>query len=233
MRKLKILFPAFIVMVFILITCITTSCDDYKSEEFEISALDSKACQQLQRADSLGVDTVIVVSLASFDSTIAVDTMLYDIDSVLVDTTIYFTWTPEMIYDSLNMTYKYVSQILDLLVANDITVPNTSTNKIKLITLADKDTNYVALQSGSSSLTFFFDRNVSINVINQQGQITAISNKTMPLETASGCTQLDENDVEVPFIQARLEIGVPGNPALLQLIKNEQTGSRTIHISIL
>ena len=62
------MFPAFIVIVFILITYIATSCDDYKSEEFEISALDSKACQQLQRADSLGVDTVTTMVLSDFDS---------------------------------------------------------------------------------------------------------------------------------------------------------------------
>jgi len=211
MRKSKIMFPAFIVMVFILITCITTSCDDYKSEEFEISALDSKACQQLQRADSLGVDTVTTMMLSDFDS----------------------TWVDSILYDQGAHTYGNVAEILDSLVANDITVTNTSTNKIKLITLADLDTNYVALQSGSSSLTFFFDQSVSINIINQTGQITAVSNKSMPLETASGCTELDDNDVEVPFIQTRLEISVSDNPALLQLIKNEQTGSRTIHVSIL
>ena len=91
----------------------------------------------------------------------------------------------------------------------------------------------MAVQSASASLTFFFDQNLSINIINQSGEVTSISNHKMPLETASGCTTLDDNDIEVPFIKARLEIGVPGNPALLQLIKNEQTGSRTIHISIL
>ena len=128
MRKSKIMFPVFIVMVFILITCITTSCDDYKSEEFEISALDSKACQQLQRADSLGVDTVRTMALSDFDS----------------------AWVDSNLYDPISQTYNFVAEILDSLVANDITVTNTSTNKIKLITLADQDTNYVALQSGSS-----------------------------------------------------------------------------------
>jgi len=149
MRKSKIMFPAFIVMVFILITCITTSCDDYKSEEFEISALDSKACQQLQRADSLGVDTVTTMVLSDFDS----------------------AWVDSSLYNPVSQTYNFVAEILDSLVANDITVTNTSTNKIKLITLADLDTNYVALQSGSSSLTFFFDQSVSINIINQTRQI--------------------------------------------------------------
>jgi hypothetical protein len=211
MKKLINIFPAFIVMMFIVITCFTTSCDDFKSEEFEISALDSKACLQLQRDDSLGVDTVTTMMLSDFDT----------------------TWVDSILYDQDSKTYSNIAEILDSLIANDITATNTSTNKIKLVTMADQDTNYVALQSGSASLTFFFDRNVSINIINQAGQITAISNKSMPLETASGCTKLDDNDVEVPFIQARLEIGVPGNPALLQLIKNEQTGSRTIHISIL
>jgi hypothetical protein len=205
------LFPAFIVVVLIIITFISTSCDDYKSEEFEISALDSKACQQLQKADSLGVDTVTTVMLSEFDS----------------------VWVDSNLYDQGSGTYNFVGDILDSLVANDITVTNTASNKIKLITIASQDTNYVALQSGSSSLTFFFDRNISINIINQSGQITAISNKAMPLETASGCTELDENDVEVPYIKSRLEISVPDNPALLQLIKNEQTGSRTIHVSIL
>lgn len=235
MKKIKNIFPAFIVAIFIVITCFTTSCDDFKSEEFEISALDSKACQQLQRADSLGVDTIRVVELASFDSTIAVDTMLYNLDSVLVDTTIYFTWTDEIIYDTLTLKLKskYISPILNALIANDITVTNTTANKIKLITLADRDTNYVALETTSPTLTFFFDQNLSINVINAAGEVTKISNKKMPLETASGCTTLDENDVEVPLIKARLEINVPENPVLLQLIKNEQTGSRTIHVSIL
>ena len=135
MKKIKKIFPAFIVSVFILITCFTTSCDDFKSEEFEISALDSKACQQLQRHDSLGVDTVRTIDLASIDSTIAIDTMAYNIDSVLVDTTLYFTWTPEMIYDSVNAKYKYVPEILDALSDSGIVVTNTESQKIKIITV--------------------------------------------------------------------------------------------------
>lgn len=211
MRKSKKMFPAFIVIVIITIACITTSCDDYKSEEFEISALDSKACQQLQKADSLGADTVTAVWLSDFDS----------------------TWVDSILYDPNNETYSNVTEILDSLIANDISLTNTSTNKIKLYTPADQDTNYVALQSGSASLTFFFDQSISINIINRSGEITAVSNKLMPLETASGCTKIDDNEVEVPFIQARFEISVPDNPALLQLIKNEQTSSRIIHIAIL
>lgn len=211
MKKSKKMFPAFIVMAFIIITCFISSCDDYKSEEFEISALDSKACQQLQKADSLGADTVRTTMLSNFDS----------------------TWVDSNLYDQGSQTYNSVSEILDSLIANDITVTNTSTNKIKLITSADVDTNYIALQSASGSLTFFFDQSLSINIINQAGQITSISNQEMPLETAAGCTELDDRDVEVPYIKSRLEISVPGNPALLQLIKNEQTNSRTIHISIL
>jgi hypothetical protein len=233
MRKIKNIFPAFIVAIFIFVTCFTTSCDDYKSEEFKISDLDSKACQQLQRADSLGADTVQAIDLASIDSTIAVDTMAYNIDSVLVDTTLYFTWTNEMIYDSANAKYKYIPEILDTLIANGIIIANTSTNKIRLVTLADYDTCYFALQTSSASLTFFFGKNVSINLINEAGEITRISNKSMPLETAAGCTKLDDNDVEVPFIQARLEISVPSNRSLLQVIKNEQTKSRAIYVSIL
>ena len=233
MKKIIKIFPAFIVSVFILITCFTSSCDDFKSEEFEISALDSKACQQLQRHDSLGVDTVRTIDLASIDSTIAIDTMAYNIDSVLVDTTLYFTWTPEMIYDSVNAKYKYVPEILNALSDSGIFVTNTESQKIKIITVTELDTNYISLQSSSASLTFFFDQSVSINIINQAGEITSISNKKMPLETAAGCTELDDNDVEVPFIQTRLEISVPGNVSLLQLIKNEQTKSRTIHVSIL
>ncbi len=211
MRKSINMFPAFIVLVTIIIALVTTSCDDYKSEEFEISALDSKACQQLQKADSLGADTVTVSMLSDFDS----------------------TWVDSNLYNTTSHSYDNVPEILDSLIANDIVVTNTSNDKIKLYTPADQDTNYVALQSGSGSLTFFFDQSLSINIINQAGQITTISNKLMPLETASGCTTLDVNDLEVPYIKARFEISVPGNPALLQLVKNEQTGSRIIHIAIL
>lgn len=211
MKRLKNMFPAFIVIVFIFITCFMTSCDDYKSEEFKISALDSRACQQLQRADTLGTDTVRTVLLESFNP----------------------AWVDSIIYNPDTQTYDSVSAIINALVTSNKTVSNTTTNKIKLITLADKDTNYVVLQSTSASLTFFFDQSVSINLINTAGQITRISDKKMPLETAAGCTKLDENDIEVPFIQTRYLISVPANPALLQVIKNEQTESRTIHISIL
>jgi hypothetical protein len=234
MKIIKTIFPVLVVSLFIFACIFTSSCDDYKSEEFEISDPDSKACQQLQKEDSLGVDTVQVVSLASFDSTIAVDTMLYNQDTVLVDTTIYFTWTHEMIYDSVNAIYKYVPEIIDSLVANEIVITNTSADKFKLITPGAIDTVYIALQTNSASLTFFFDNNVSINIINQAGETTGISNKTMPLETAAGCTKYDEDKkVEIPLIQARLEIAVPGNNSLLQLIKHEQTRSRIIHVSIL
>jgi hypothetical protein len=235
MRKFKNIFPVFILAIFLCFAFFIISCDNYKSEEFEISALDSKACQQLKSADSLGVDTVTVRSLASFDSTIAVDTMLYNLDSVLVDTTIYLTWTDEIIYDTLTwqLKSKYISPILETLIANNLTVTNTAENKIKLITLGTADTNYVALQSSSSSLTFFFDQSVTINLINGDGAVTTVSDKTMPLETAAGCTKLNAQDIEVPLIQARYTIGVPSNPALLQVIKNEQTELRTIHMSIL
>jgi hypothetical protein len=211
MRKIKNIFPAFIVIIFIFVTCFTTSCDDYKSEEFKISDLDSKACQQLQRADSLGADTVTAMLLSDFDS----------------------TWVDSLIYNEVSQTYSNVSDIIDSLVTNDIIVTNTSTNKVRLVTLADFDTCYFALQTSSASLTFFFGKNVSINLINAAGEITGISNRSMPLETAAGCTKLDDNDVEVPFIQARLEISVPGNPSLLQVIKNEQTKARVIYVSIL
>ena len=194
--------------------------------------MDSKACQQLQTADSLGADTIQTIDLASIDSTIAVDTMAYNLDSVLVDTTLYFTWTNEMIYDSVNAKYKYVAEILDTLIANDIVLTNTSTYKLKLIT-PGIGIVYLALQTNSTSLTFFFDTSVSIKLINQSGVITEVSNAKMPLETVAGCTKLDDNDVEVPFIIARYEINVPGDVSVLQLIKNEQTGSDTIHVSIL
>jgi len=146
---------------------------------------------------------------------------------------LYFTWTPESIFDSENAKYKFVAEILDSLIANNVVVTNTAVNKLRLVTLSNSDTCYFALQTSSSSLTFFFDRSVSIKVINQAGEITGVSDKTMPLETAAGCTKLDDKDVEIPFIQARLEISIPGNPSLLQLIKNEQTNSNTIHVSIL
>ena len=211
MRKFKNIFPVFILAIFLCVAFFIISCDNYKSEEFEISALDSKACQQLKRADSLGVDTVTTVLLADFDS----------------------TWVDSIIYDPVTKTYSEVTAILDSLIANDIIVTNTATNKIKLITLGTADTNYVALQSSSGSLTFFFDQSVTINLINEDGAVTTVSDKTMPLETAAGCTKLNEQDIEIPLIQARYTIGVPSNPALLQVIKNEQTELRTIHMSIL
>ena len=211
MRKFKNIFPVFILAIFLCVAFFIISCDNYKSEEFEISALDSKACQQLKRADSLGVDTVTTVLLADFDS----------------------TWVDSIIYDPVTKTYSEVNAILDSLIANDIIVTNTATNKIKLITLGTADTNYVALQSSSGSLTFFFDQSVTINLINEDGAVTTVSDKTMPLETAAGCTKLNEQDIEIPLIQARYTIGVPSNPALLQVIKNEQTELRTIHMSIL
>jgi len=211
MKKIKNIFPAFIVGMFVLFFYFTTGCDDFKSEEFKISALDSKACQQLQKHDTLGVDTVTTMMLSDFDT----------------------TWVDSVLYDQVSKTYNNVSEILDSLMANNIVVTNTSTNKFKLITLSDNDVNYFALQSTSTSLTFFFDQSVSINLINSSGEITGISYSKMPLETAAGCTEIDDNDVEVPFIQTRLEISVPGNVSLLQLIKNEQTQSRIIHVSIL
>lgn len=232
MKRISKIFTILVWVLFVSFFIIT-SCEEYQSEEFKITDLDSKACTQLQREDSLGADTVQIIDLASIDSTIAVDTLAYNIDSVLVDTTLYFTWTNEMIYDSLNAKYKYVPEILDSLNARDIVVTNTSVNKIKLITPAESDTVYCALQTNSSSLTFYFNRSVSINIISAAGNIIRISNRTMPLETASGCTQLDENDVAVPFILSRYEISVPDNVSLLQLIKNEQTKGNTIHVSIL
>ena len=211
MKKFKNIFPVFILTIFICVTLFIISCDNYKSEEFEISGIDSKACQQLKRADSLGVDTVITVLLADFDS----------------------TWVDSVLYNPVTKSYGQVSAILDSLISNDIAVTNTADNKIKLITIANADTNYVALQSSSSSLTFFFDQSVSINLINTNGDVTTVSDKTMPLETAAGCTKLNAQDIEVPLIQSRYTIGVPSNPALLQVIKNEQTELRTIHVSIL
>ncbi|MFH1319267.1 MAG: hypothetical protein ABII90_01250, partial [Bacteroidota bacterium] len=241
MKKIKKIFPAFIVSIFIFITCYTTSCDDFTSEEFEISALDAKACQQLQRHDSLGYDTVKTVSLLDFDVKIAVDTSIW-VDTliwvdtafvdttILVDTTLVLGWYESVIYAPGNNRYKsvYIPQIIDSLDSVGIDITNTTENKFKIITVADLDTNYIVLKTSLNSLTFFFDRSVSINIINQAGEIISVSNKKMPLETAAGCTKLDDNDVEVPFIQTRMEIRVPDNVSLLQLIKNEQTKSRTI-----
>jgi len=209
MKKTKKIFPAFIISIFIFIICFTPSCDDYKSKEFEITVLDSKACQQLQKADSLGVDSVFAVSITDFDS----------------------TWVDSVIYDDATNTFNNVSEILDSLIASDIELTNT-TNKLKLIT-PGIDIVYLALQTNSASLTFFFDTSVSIKLISQSGIITEVSNAKMPLETAAGCTKLDDSDVEIPFIIARYEINVPENISLLQVIKNEQTQSNTLHVSIL
>ena len=208
MRKIKNIFSAFIVMVFIFITCFTTSCDDYKSEEFEISALDSKACQQLKIADSLVVDSVAAVLLSSFDS----------------------TWVDSLLYDEATETYNNVSEIIDSLVANDIIVTNTSTSKIYLKTLAATDTNYFALQTSSASLTFFSNKSVSVNLIDQEGIITGVFNNKIPLETVAGCQYRKRkrkesvtDSIDWFLIQTRVEISVPDNVSLLQLIKNEQT----------
>jgi len=211
MKKIKNIFPAFIVIVFMLITFFSTSCDDYKSEEFEISSLDLQACQQLKSADSLGADTVTAILLSDIDT----------------------SWVMSSIYDTITATYNNVNQILDSLVAKDIVITNTTQNKLKLITRANKDTSFFALQSNSTSLTFFFDTSVSINFIDPTGKIINVNNNRISLETASGCTKLDDKDVEIPLIIARYEISVPSNPVLWQLIKNEQTESHIIHVSIL
>ena len=175
------------------------------------SGKDSKACNQLQRADSLGADTVFVQLLSDFNS----------------------AWVDSNLYNAQNNTYSSVPAILDSLNANQIVVGKTENNKIKLNTVAGADTNYVSLHTTAGSLTFFFDQSISINLISPAGEVTRISNQNMPLETASGCTMEDENEIQVPFIKSRYEIAVPANNSLLQLIKNEQTKSRTIHVSIL
>lgn len=210
MKRINKIFLIFFGTLFVLFF-IFTSCEEFQSEEFEISGKDSKACNQLQRADSLGTDTVNVQLLSDFDP----------------------TWVDSNLYNAQNNTYSNVPAILDSLNANEIVVTNTDINKIKLYTIAGADTNYVSLQTTASSLTFFFDQSISINIISPAGEVTKISNQNMPLETASGCTMEDDNEVQVPFIKARYEIAVPANNSLLQLIKDEQTKSRIIHVSIL
>ncbi len=212
MERIKQIFPFFSLSLIVLFF-ITTACEEFQSEEFQISDLDSKACIQLQREDSLGADTVKIKLLSKFDS----------------------TWVDSNLYDEQTKTYSNVPEILDSLNANQIVVTKTPTNKIKLVTVGAADTNYVSLQATSSSLTFFFDTSVSINIISQAGDIIRVSDETMPLETASGCTIEDDNEIQVPYIKARYKISMPSSDdnSLLQIIKNEQTKSSTFHVAIL
>jgi len=210
MKRIKKYCPAFFMGILIVFGSFLTSCDDYKSEEFQITGLDLKACNQLQNPDSLGADTVRTIDISTANN----------------------AWTYYAVYDTLTGKYNFVPEILAALEDSGVVITNTENQKLRIETVADMDTNFLYLRTNSSSLTFFSDQSFSINIINDEGKVTTVSNNKMHLETAAGCTKLDENEVEVPFILTRYEISVPDNVSLLQLIKNEQTKSRIIYVSI-
>ena len=189
-----------LILVFsILLLIFYISCEDFKSQEYQISDQDALACQQLS-------DTVFnTISLKS----------LTDFNSSWVDS---------------NVTGN-VSEILDSLEANDI-VFIADGSESTLISTTAADTNYFAMRSDFSSIVCYSTESITMNLLAENDQIKRTSDLTMPLELVSGCTVM-VNEKPVPLVLARMKYGFSDDRYLVQFIKDDQTRSNSIKISVL
>ncbi len=124
------------------------------------------------------------------------------------------------------------SGLTDSLVADSFFVEQNTQYAYEL-TLGAGDTTYLAVKSATGTLTVFATGIVDLNVIKKDGTRISVSDDKMPLATISGCTELSEGGVMDPIIKMRLayEVG-NGSDLLLQLIKVEQTKTRTFKLSL-
>ncbi len=192
LKILILVFSAFLLVFYM-------ACDDFKSQEFQISSQDAVACKQL--SDTV-FSTLSLKSLTDFDS----------------------TWVDSNIIGN-------VSEILDSLEANDIVLIADGSETTLIVTTA-ADTNYFAMRSNFSSIICYSDKSILLNLLTEDDQVQRTSDASMPLETVSGCTVL-ENKKPVPLIRARMKFGFSDDRYLVQFIKDDQTRSGSIKISIL
>jgi len=191
------------------------SCDDFKSEEFNISEKDNQACAQLP--DSIqdpNSDTLKII--AQPFKILKVNKALTAFDTSWVDS---------------NVT-ENVSVILDTLTAKGLEVKVIPDTAYWLKTLAKEINSYFAFTPATGAVIFYLTESVDIILMTTDTSVVKPSNQNMPYETTSGCTVIINKKTE-PLIKTRLEFSTPDEHYLLKLMKNDGTKSDSIKCSVL
>jgi hypothetical protein len=181
-------YEGFILLIIFVISLsfLISGCDKYQSETYEISAIDARACAQIQ--DTL-YNAITTMKLTDFNS----------------------EWINENVPQN-------VPAILDSLKSNGIIVSEGDLSTW-VTTIAEEDTNYACFQTNLNSAIFFSDEIVTLKLMDTQGNVLAVSNENMPMETVGGC--LTENNK--PQIRTRIEYSTPETEYLLWFVNQEQT----------
>ena len=188
----RILYNPVIQILFILI--ILVRCDDYQDEDYDISSLDSKACNLLSIPDSLG----ILLEAA----------MITDVDS---------TWSNDDLNDIATL-------LKDELLSKQIIVNETDSNKYSISLSALSDTQYVCLSTNSPNIVIYLDDFPVVNIYDDSGMIIKPDSYNIPLETIfyTTVTEPDEWDASCEHLKVRIEHSISGADYIMQLVRTDQ-----------
>jgi hypothetical protein len=201
-------------VLFTFLLFLSFSCDEFKSQEFEISEKDNLACTQF--ADSIqdpASDTLKIIAQPLKTLQLVA---LTDFNASWVDSNV----------------AANVPDILDSLTGRALVVHVTPDTAYMLKTLADEMNNYMVFAPAAGAVVFYLSESADILLMKTDGTIIKPSNQNMPLPTVSGCTVVINNSTE-PKIKTRLEFNSPDEHYLLKLIKNDQTKSGDIKCSVI
>jgi len=176
---------------------IALNCSDFQDENFEISALDAKACELLAKADSTSIN-FLLPSIQHYDST-------------LTNTAI----------------SENVIEIFDSLVRRELVVSAMDTGKFVLSFLAGVDTNYIALKVESSNIVIYLDDFVELKIIDPDGNYIQSTDTTIPLETVyyTSITEPETSDINCTNLKGRSVYELTDKKYLLQIISTDQMES--------
>jgi len=185
----------FLILIFIFM--IALNCSDFQDENFEISALDAKACELLAKADSTSIN-FLLPSIQHYDST-------------LTNTAI----------------SENVIEIFDSLVRRELVVSAMDTGKFVLSFLAGVDTNYIALKVESSNIVIYLDDFVELKIIDPDGNYIQSTDTTIPLETVyyTSITEPETSDINCTNLKGRSVYELTDKKYLLQIISTDQMES--------
>ncbi len=126
----------------------------------------------------------------------------------------------------------FIASLMDSLEANEVFIEQNHDTAYVLTLGGAEDTSYVILKAQSGQAIIFSAEVVEMNLFDKSGTLYGVTNDKMPLETISGCTELDEGNKAQPVIKLRYEYDLPGGDILIQLIKVEQTASKVFRFTV-
>ncbi|MBL7093782.1 hypothetical protein ISS22_07395 [candidate division KSB1 bacterium] len=184
-------------LIIIFIFMIILTCSDFQDEDFEISALDAKACELLAKPDSSSINFLLP--------------SIQDFDSILTNTII----------------FENVIGVFDSLDQRELVVSAMDTGKYVLLFLPGIDTNYVALIVESSDIVIYLDDFVQLNMIDLDGNFVEPTDTTIPLETVfyTIITEPETSDINCTNLKGRSVYKLADKKYLLQIICMDQMES--------